>query len=42
MEKKEQLKLARPETSPKLPRKIRFMARLFGNQKVFEYIWDYY
>ena len=42
MEKKELLKLARPETRPKLPRKIRFMARIFGSQIVLEYIWDYY
>ena len=42
MEKKELLKLARPETRPKLARKIRFMARIFGSQKVLEYIWDYY
>lgn len=42
MEKKELLKIARPETRPKLPGKIRWKAKFFGNQKVLDYIWNYY
>ena len=39
---KELLKLARTETRPLIPRKIWWKAKIFGQQKVTEYLWDYY
>ncbi len=41
-DKKKLLQNARPETRPKIPRKIRWNERLFGKQKRYEYLWNYY
>lgn len=42
MDKNTLLKMARPETRPKLPQRVQWLARFFGNQKAIEYIWNYY
>ena len=42
MEKIELLEIARPETRPKLTWKVRWKAKLFGKQKILEYLWNYY
>ncbi len=42
LEKRELLELARPETRPKLHGRLRWKAKLFGKQKVLEYLWNYY
>lgn len=34
--------IARPETRPDIPRKVRWRARLFGSQCLSEYLWNYY
>lgn len=34
--------IARPETRPDIPRKIRWKAKLFGSQCLSEYLWNYY
>lgn len=34
--------LAREETRPEIPAKVRFRARFFGKQQLFEYLSDYY
>ena len=36
------VKLARPETLPEIPRKIRWKARFFGKQILLQYLKDYY
>lgn len=40
--KPEIIKLARPETMPEIPRKLRWKAKFFGKHKISEYIRDYY
>ena len=35
-------KLARQETLPDIPRKIRWKARFFGKQVISDYLWNYY
>ena len=42
LEKIELLEIARPETRPKLNWKVRWKAKLFGKQKILEYLWNYY
>lgn len=39
---KELLEAARPETKPKIPRKIYWKAKIFGKQILSEYLWNYY
>lgn len=34
--------IARPETKPEIPRKVRWRAKLFGHPSLSEYLWDYY
>lgn len=41
-EQKKLLEIARPETKPRLPYKIRWKSKLFGNGKTTEYLWKYY
>lgn len=40
--KKNLLQNARPETRPKIPRKIRWKEKLLGKQIRYEYLWNYY